>query len=533
MEHKTSENLKSSIQTLKLVHKILKSFPKKTFHLCLENLGVKFKLYYKSNATCAFKFDNIVFQANGCGQEKTIAIKKAFAQIFEDLQKISWHIIISTDIGKIDTNSCIFLRKIVVVDERKVKKLHREGNIFTFSPSGHSNILLLDVPSNVEKELVDAIKSNINVKNYELIENREGALITSKLSMSGFAWAATGGNAISIRKMILDVIETARKYKFELVTNINLKGTTDSLMFQHKMSLQSGSEDMFAMSLNRNDRLRLICAPSYIVTACEEVLSQHWGIQGCKQKESDCYEFKLYGNPWWADGESAAKSRFLIATIISKFKSVGWEIGATVDVSRKLNDKTVFIFRQCPPETQDFAVLSFHESDKLRFMSSVEDSFQLTDFIDRLLDASGMTQNISFYWKAKQWKIKGVPFSGDKAFGVDLRLMVHQLTKILKHFHQSGWRLVASADISAKYHSNNNSNSYPLDTHSLFFLHDPESMVMSDTVVEMEETMDDQYLLPVNEIKGEKSQWRYIYNVVLPVVFVMGIVVYYVVTIAF
>lgn len=177
--------------------------------------------------------------------------------------------------------------------------------------------------------------------------------------------------------------------------------------------------------------------------------------------------------------------------------------------------------------------MSFHESDKLRFMSSVEDSFQLTDFIDRLLDASGMTQNISFYWKAKQWKIKGVPFSGDKAFGVDLRLMVHQLTKILKHFHQSGWRLVASADISAKYHSNNNSNSYPLDTHSLFFLHDPESMVMSDTVVEMEETMDDQYLLPVNEIKGEKSQWRYIYNVVLPVVFVMGIVVYYVVTIAF
>ena len=85
-------------------------------------------------------------------------------------------------------------------------------------------------------------------------------------------------------------------------------------------------------------------------------------------------------------------------------------MAATVDVSRKLNDKTVFIFRQCPPETQEWAVLSFHESNKMRFLSST-DNFMLSDGIDRILNAADATKTISYYWKAKQWTLSGVPFS--------------------------------------------------------------------------------------------------------------------------
>lgn len=207
-----------------------------------------------------------------------------------------------------------------------------------------------------------------------------------------------------------------------------------------------------------------------------------------------------------------------------------------MDVSRKLNDKTVFIFRQCPPEQQPFAVLSFHESDKLRFLSNSENAFVITDFIDRLLDASDLTQAISYYWKAKQWKIKGAPFNGDITHGADLRLMVHHLSRILKHFHHHGWRLVASGDISAKYHSSD-SNSYPLDTHSWFFLYDPDSMIASDTAVVMEDTTTEDAELElltiqtVAEIKSEKSQMRYFLNVVLPIIFICLMLLYYVYTI--
>ena len=70
----------------------------------------------------------------------------------------------------------------------------------------------------------------------------------------------------------------------------------------------------------------------------------------------------------------------------------------------------------------------------------------------------GMNQGMSDYYGAKQWKIQGNPWSGVWQYGVDLRIMVHQLTKIQKFFHQCGWRLVSSADISAKYRKQGNSN---------------------------------------------------------------------------
>ena len=246
----------------------------------LENFQLDFSFYYKSEATCAFKFKgSSPFAAAGCGQETTIKHKRALASILENLQKISWHIVISTDLAKQRTNSCIFLRKIVVFDQVKIKKLTRDGKIFTFSPSGSSGILLIDVPVDIERELVTMVETTCKVDNYQILDSVDSVIRTSKLTLKGWSWAATGDNAINMRKMILKAIQIARNHKFELVTNVNLKGTTDSLMFQHKVSLQSGAEDMFAMSLNRNDRLRLICAPSYIVTASEEVLSQHWGIQ--------------------------------------------------------------------------------------------------------------------------------------------------------------------------------------------------------------------------------------------------------------
>ena len=97
---------------------------------------------------------------------------------------------------------------------------------------------------------------------------------------------------------------------------------------------------------------------------------------------------------------------------------------------------------------------------------------------------------------------------------------------------------MASADISAKYEGNSSGNKYPLDTHSLFFLHDPDSMILSDTVltIDTDDTNDcgdnefgDQFC--VDEIKSEKSQLRYIIRVVLPAIFVFGLVLYYIFTI--
>ena len=93
--------------------------------------------------------------------------------------------------------------------------------------------------------------------------------------------------------------------------------------------------------------------------------SSSWGKV---QREGDycgSHEFKLSGNPWWAHGQDTVESRFLVGNLLGALKSQGWEVGATLDVSRKMQDKTVFVMRQCPPSSQEWAVIGFHDDDKV------------------------------------------------------------------------------------------------------------------------------------------------------------------------
>ena len=491
-----------------------------------------FRLYWSSRATCAFKLHGEPFQHLGSSEEKTIRVKRAIAAAIVLLQASSWEVVVSTDIGKVGTNSCLFFRKVVILDQHKKAMFERDGDIFIFSPSGQHSLLLIDVPVNIETELVENIREIVSVEDYSLLDTASNLLLTSKMKLAGCSWTSTGEQAVAVRKMVLAVIRVARGHKYELVTNLNTKGTTDSLLFQHKSSLLNTPEDMFIMSLNRNDRLRIIGAPNYIEIEAEEVVGEHWGVQGVAPYAGS-YELKLYGTPWWADGEDTVKARHVVGHLIARFKSLGWEVAATVDVSRKLQDKTVFIFRQCPPEQQDFCVLSFHGSDKIRFLSNFPDTFSITDGIDRILDAANLTQNISFYWKAKQWQIKGVPFSGNMNHGVEQRMMVHLLTKVLRVFHLLGWRLVASADISAKYHKSNNQE-FALDTHSWFFLHDPASVLLSEVdtdteAVDLSQLPLDQFAL--DEIKSERSKCRVFLRVQLPFLIILLFISWYVLSI--
>lgn len=50
--------------------------------------------------------------------------------------------------------------------------------------------------------------------------------------------------------------------------------------------------------------------------------------------------------------------------------------------------------------------------------------------------------------------------------------MIAVLCQIIRIFNSAGWKLVCSADISAKYHTTKHDR-YPIDVHSWFFLYEP------------------------------------------------------------
>ena len=176
-------------------------------------------------------------------------------------------------------------------------------------------------------------------------------------------------------------------HNFKLVANINFRGAADSLFFESRQTSFSLAtpEEMFVMSLNRLDRLRLISASSEVLHCVGSVIQQSWsrGLQQVRTYHSS-QEYKLAGTPWWAEGDLALDSRRLIASVIASLKFSGWEVAGTVDISRQLEDKTVFLLRQsaslAKPQkagavTQmvDWACLSFHETDKIRSADSLDE----------------------------------------------------------------------------------------------------------------------------------------------------------------
>ena len=111
------------------------------------------------------------------------------------------------------------------------------------------------------------------------------------------------------------------------------------------------------------------------------VIQQTWsrGIQVVRSYHGS-QEFKLGGTPWWADGDQGAESRRLLGSLLAGLRWGGWEVAASLDISRQMEDKTILVLRQsadtaAAPHPQkpgavsqmvDWACLSFHEVDKIR-----------------------------------------------------------------------------------------------------------------------------------------------------------------------
>jgi len=81
----------------------------------------------------------------------------------------------------------------------------------------------------------------------------------------------------------------------------------------------------FTISLNKHDTLRLIGIPDSLVPVIHDTIQTCWlrGIQE-ESRYFDSWQFKLRGNPWWASGQEAVDSRYLILKLIECLQAYGW-----------------------------------------------------------------------------------------------------------------------------------------------------------------------------------------------------------------
>ena len=110
------------------------------------------------------------------------------------------------------------------------------------------------------------------------------------------------------------------------------------------------------------------------MSAVRNTLQTFWsrGIQE-ERSYAGSWQFKLRGTPWWASGDEAVDSRFLVLKVLEALQAYGWSVAASVDCSRKDSDKSSVIFKTSQPTQSHFFCISLHETDKLRLINAPED----------------------------------------------------------------------------------------------------------------------------------------------------------------
>ena len=63
------------------------------------------------------------------------------------------------------------------------------------------------------------------------------------------------------------------------------------------------------------------------------------GIQDTRERETNCLQIKMKGNPWWtSDGLQINHARMLICSVLSAMDENGFELVASVDMSTGSKD---------------------------------------------------------------------------------------------------------------------------------------------------------------------------------------------------
>ena len=245
----------------------------RTVETALRHTGLKFSFIRRKDDTCAFKIEGNPFLKYAAVPAPPVQMQRAFARMIEQLQGSGWQLVVSSDVGKQSTNSCLFLRKVTSTADNIIGT---EGKIFSFLPHGTSSAFLVDVPCIVEKDIVETVSKTVRVKNHKIMEEDQSRM-TTKLELEGGPWMSSGQESILTRKMIVEVVRAAGRHNYQLVTNLNLRGTTDSLMLQHNAATTTThSDNLLALSLQQRDRLQLICAQDTVVAGVREVVTNTW-----------------------------------------------------------------------------------------------------------------------------------------------------------------------------------------------------------------------------------------------------------------
>ncbi|XP_068691739.1 uncharacterized protein [Montipora foliosa] len=407
-----------------------------------------------------FTLRGFPFAMRGSPSDAVMSRKMA-ARILHRLYLQGWKLIMSCDLTRTtDLTTWIFKKVPVPVDSLSSQPFLVVGL------SSIDSLMILNSPAQLHQTFKDVIRKAWppGIQNWSC---NNGVLL---ITLNGTPWIPHSDETVSSRVILHTLINNLYLKQWDFYGNSNLKGTANTLFFvyDHSITPELTTVAHFTISLNKRDTLRLIGIPSSLVSVIRETIRTSWqrGIQA-ESRYFGSWEFKLYGNPWWASSTEAVDSRYLIVKLIECLQHYGWTVIASIDSSRKPSDKSSLTFRLTEPRQLQVFCVSLNENDKLRLINAPANIKRVCKDVIRTQYALGI-KRIQQYGNSLEFELQGTPWS-KRLDGVHGRNMMCHLFHTLECHN---WKPLTSADLSAKYVHRKNSRDYPTDVDSIFFTFD-------------------------------------------------------------
>lgn len=402
-----------------------------------------------------FKMHGTPF-AEGGSTESALQTQRMCCKMLSDLNAKGWTLSASSDLSRTPGNSTLFFQ------QSSIENKHTQMVCVSFS--NFNGLHLVGAPDHLKPIFKEAA-----VQGYASgIEKERLIGADYELKLRGQPWSGenseTGSQA---KRMLLEIFRKFDQVGFQYYGTANLRGTTDCIFFIGDERYPPGQHKFAVVSLNQTDTLRLIECPSNLIDCTKNLVQQYWrhGLREQNDLRNGIYEFTFNGSPWWATEEDAVSARFFISMMFQKYMSLGWCLVTSLDICTRKSDKSIFIFKSCQPKTIIHFCLSLNQVDKIRLINAPRD---MVDVISQAV-AEGWPPGIKFegaFIGSHQIKLQGDAWGGGT--GNEWLLARCMMAFVLKALTERGWRVVCSADVSAKYHQNSDKWVYPLDVHSWF-----------------------------------------------------------------
>ena len=459
--------------------------------------------------TVTFQLPGQPFRPNSGKKNATIG-KLFMVRIFEEMYKLGYDFISSSDLAREQDTSTLFFRKVCENKARGACKVLciSPGSDLNFGIGSNDKIIMLRCPEEVEEAIEEAVKASFvyQVQKEDKVEVIGETL--TELKLTGEPWCEdTEDSGVPSRQLLLlnifhQIYARTKDWKFFAVTNI--KGLNDALFFIQsdppvaqvpdnptvgngngpKSVLKNSptkkplpeSEDI----INKNDIITSVGkhlgaprknhAHNYAMVSLhprsqlrlvdfrDPDLSQviNWTLtqvyDNYKPLTSDfcgATDFSLPGEPFFSCGKQEIKSRSMICAILTALNSRGWEVLTTIAMTRTIQDLSVFVLSKCEPQVLPYACISMTSTHLIQFIGFPSHDMETLRFIAHQAYAPGIADYVdeTQHYYCLTLHLKGHPWSQTSSYSCHGKSM---LLLLLVKAEKLGWQLMASADVSAK-----------------------------------------------------------------------------------